>query len=90
MNRKKKKSIGIAYSVSEIKQKIKSTKNGQQILKGLKNIKKFGLYSQDSEISDEFNVGQIKEVIWPDLHLIIEANMWRIKWKMPRLWIELV
>ena len=45
MNRKKKKSIGIAYSVSEIKQKIKSTKNGQQILKGLKNIKKFGLYS---------------------------------------------
>lgn len=38
MNRKK-KSIGIAYSVSKIKQKIKSTKNGQQILKGLKNIK---------------------------------------------------
>lgn len=35
-------------------------------------------------------MGQIKEVIWPDLHLIIEANMWRIEWNMPRLWIELV
>ena len=39
LRNRKKKSTGTAYSVREIKQKIKSTKNGQQILKGLKNIK---------------------------------------------------